>query len=81
MIPSLFFGFIFGIVNSFKVYREAFLLGVEYPAQSIYLLQHFSNNNFRNLNYQRLSVAAILLFSVIFLLVGLLLWAQRKTET
>lgn len=80
LIPSLFFGFIFSIVNSFKVYREAFLLGGEYPAQSIYLLQHFLNNNFRNLNYQRLSVAAIILFSVIFLLVGLLLWAQRKTE-
>lgn len=80
LVPSLFFGFVFSVVNSFKVYREAFLLGGEYPAQSIYLLQHFLNNNFRNLNYQRLSVAAILLFSVIFLLVGLLLWAQRKIE-
>lgn len=80
LVPSLFFGFIFSVVNSFKVYREAFWLGGEYPAQSIYLLQHFLNNNFRNLNYQRLSVAAILLFSVIFLLVGLLLWVQRKTE-
>lgn len=76
MWPSLFFTFVISVTNSFKSYREAFLLGGNHPHDSIYLLQHFLNNNFENLNYQRLSVAATLLFALIFVLVGVLYWLQ-----
>lgn len=76
--PSLFFVFVMSVINSFKSYREAFLLGGKHPHDSIYLLQHFLNNNFENLNYQRLSVAAVMLFAVIFALVALLYALQNK---
>lgn len=76
--PSLFFVFVMSVVNSFKTYREAFLLGGKHPHDSIYMLQHFLNNNFDNLNYQRLSVAAILLFSVIFALVAVFYLVQKR---
>lgn len=76
--PSLFFVFVMSVVNSFKSYREAFLLGGKHPHDSIYLLQHFLNNNFENLNYQRLSVAAVMLFMVIFALVAVLYGLQSK---
>jgi len=47
--------------NSFKVFREAYLLCGNYPPLNMYMLQHFMNNNFNNLNYQRLSTASLLM--------------------
>lgn len=76
--PSLFFVFVMSVINSFKSYREAFLLGGKHPHDSIYLLQHFLNNNFENLNYQRLSVAAVMLFAIIFALVALFYALQNR---
>lgn len=74
--PSLAFSAVLGVINSFKSYREAFLLGGSHPHESIYLLQHFLNNNFENLNYARLAVASVLtalplvLAAAVVLLVG-----------
>lgn len=67
--PYLFFILIISILNSFKSFREAFILFGDYPNQSVYMIQHFMNNNFNNLNYIRLSVSAVLIFTVIFLLI------------
>ena len=58
--PSLLFSAVIGMIQNFKSYREAFLLGGKHPNESIYLLQHFLNNNFENLNYTRLAVASVL---------------------
>lgn len=80
LIPSFLFVFVISIINSFKSFREAFLLGGAYPHKSIYLLQHFMNNNFENLNYQRLSVAALLTFSFIFLFVIVLFAIKQRKE-
>lgn len=79
LTPTFFFVFIISIVNSFKVYREAYALSGAYPDSSIYMLQHFMNNNFVNLNYQRLSVASNYVFLIIFLLVFLLYRFQKRT--
>lgn len=68
LVPTGFFVFIISIINSFKVFREAFLLGGSYPHFELYMLQHFMNNNFSNLNYQRLSTAAFLMLLVITVL-------------
>lgn len=78
LIPNFFFIFVISIINSFKSFREAFLLGGSMPDKSIYMLQHFMNNNFSNLNYQRLSVAALIVFVVIFGFVFLLLHFKKK---
>lgn len=80
MVPNFFFVFVISVVNAFKSFREAYLLGGERPHESIYMLQHFMNNNFQNINYPRLSTAALLIFTVIFLLVLLLFWIKRKYE-
>ena len=68
------------MMNSFKIFREAYLIGGESPDWSIYMLQHFMNNNFRNLNYQRLSAAAFLVFLFICLIVGILFWWKRRGD-
>ena len=81
MIPHLFLAAVMGVVNAFKSYREAFLLGGKHPHDSIYMIQHFLNNNFENLNYQRLSVAAIMLLLVLLvLLCGLYVFQNRYRE-
>lgn len=79
LAPTFFFVFIISIMNSFKVFREAYALGGEYPHESIYMLQHFMNNNLLNLNYQRVSTASLYVFVVILLLV-LLLYLRRQRK-
>ena len=69
MIPVFLFNLLLGVMNAFKCYREAFLLGGNYPDSSIYLLQHFMNNNFASLNYQKISAASVVLMAGIFLIV------------
>lgn len=72
LIPTGFFVFMISIVNSFKVFREAYLLAGSYPSLKIYMLQHFMNNNFMNLSYQRLTTAAFLMAIIVALLVSVL---------
>lgn len=67
--PTGFFVLVLSIINSLKVFRESYQLAGNYPDMHIYMLQNFMNNNFANLNYQRLSAAAFLIFVVIGLMV------------
>jgi multiple sugar transport system permease protein len=78
MVPTFFFVMIISIINSFKAFREAFILGGSYPDDSIYMIQHFMNNNFDRLNYSRLSVSAVLTFMVIFIFVSFIFMLRKK---
>lgn len=53
------------VVNSFKVFREAYIVSGSYPNDRIYLLQHLFNHWFLNLDIQKMSAAAVLLTLVI----------------
>ena len=71
--PTVLFVAILSIINSFKVFREIYLLSGDYPYEGLYMLQHFMNNMYnKNLDYQRLSAAAIMLAVVIIALTALL---------
>ena len=59
--PVMLVTLLLSILNSYKIYREAFLIGGYYPHDSIYLIQHFINNNFINMNYNRLCCVAVLI--------------------
>ena len=50
---TILFVTILSLINSFKVFREVYLLTGEYPYDSLYLLQHFMNNTFNSLDYQK----------------------------
>ncbi|MBR5459351.1 MAG: sugar ABC transporter permease [Clostridia bacterium] len=71
--PSLFFVILLSLINSFKIFREVYLLTGGYPFESIYFLQHFMNNTFKSLDYQKLSAAAIIM-SVVILVVILVIF-------
>lgn len=81
MWNSVFFALLFALLNAFKCFREIFLIGGTHPSTEIYMLQHFMNNCFENLNYSKLSVAAVLLFLPITLGIGIAYgWTRKKEE-
>ncbi|WP_084145899.1 carbohydrate ABC transporter permease [Anaerovorax odorimutans] len=69
---------IMSIVNSFKVFKEIYLITGKYPHESIYMLQHFMNNMFYSLNYQKLTTATSIMVLIITLLVQFLFWFERR---
>ena len=70
--PTVLFVTILSIINSFKVFREIYLLTGNYPYDGLYMMQHFMNNMFNSTDYQRLSAAAVLLAIVIIILIAIL---------
>lgn len=76
--PTFLLVFILSVVNSFKIFREIYLLTGTHPHLNIYLLQHFLNNQFANLNYQRMASASIFTFAFIFLIVAVLYRLQQR---
>lgn len=69
---TILFVMIFSLINSFKVFREIYLLTGDYPWDSIYMLQTFMNNTFKSLDYQKLSAAAIIMSFVMIIIIGAL---------
>jgi multiple sugar transport system permease protein len=78
LTPTTFFVFVMSIVNSFKVFRETYLISGEYPHSSIYMLQHYMNNMFMSLDYQKLTTAAFIMAAFIYVLVLVLFVFERK---
>ena len=52
---------ILSVVNSFRVYREAYLLAGSYPDTSIYLIPHLFAHWFLDLDVQKMTAAAVML--------------------
>lgn len=78
IVPAAFFVFIISIINSFKVFREVYLISGNYPHESIYMLQHYMNNIFLALDYQKLSAAAVISALVIAVMIGLFLRLDKR---
>jgi len=76
--PTILFVTILSLINSFKVFREVYLLTGEYPVESLYMLQHFMNNTFKSLDYQKLSAAAVLMALVMVMIIALLFFFEDK---
>ena len=76
--PAFLLVFTLSVVNSFKVFREIYLLTGTHPYRRIYLLQHFLNNQFANLNYQLMASASFYLFGFILILVAVLYKIQQR---
>ena len=74
LLPTLALVGVLSLLNSFKAFREAFLVGGSYPHESMYLLQHLFNNWFLSLDLPRLTAAAVL---TALALSGLILALQR----
>jgi multiple sugar transport system permease protein len=76
--PTMLFVTILSLINSFKVFREVYLLSGDYPYGGLYMLQHFMNNTFRSLDYQKLSSAAVLMAIVMIIIIGVLFILENR---
>lgn len=74
---TILFVTIMSLINSFKVFREIYLLTTDYPYDTIYMMQHFMNNTFRSLDYQKLSAAAIMMSIVMVVIIGILFLTEN----
>lgn len=78
LVSTISFVTIMSLINSFKVFREVYLLTGDYPYESMYTLQHFMNNTFGRFDYQKLSSAALVLSLVMILIISVLLWIDNR---
>ena len=76
--PTIVFVFILSLINSFKIFREVYLLTGDYPYDKLYMLQHFMNNTFNSLDYQKLSAAAVLFSLVMVFIIAVVMTAENK---
>ncbi|MCQ2494108.1 MAG: sugar ABC transporter permease [Lachnospiraceae bacterium] len=77
MVSTLVFVTIMSLINSFKIFREIYLLTTDYPYESVYMLQHFMNNKFKSLDYQTLSAAAVMMSLVMVVIIVVLFKAEE----
>lgn len=77
---SLYTIVVLSFLNSFKIYREAYLTAGAYPDKSIYLLQHLFNNWFVNLELDKMAAAAVCTGGVLMIAIILLqkLWDRNE---
>lgn len=77
---SLYTIVVLSFLNSFKIYREAYLVAGAYPNDSIYLLQHLFNNWFVKLELDKMAAGAVTVGVFLFCFILLLqsLWDKRQ---
>ena len=76
--PLIFTIVVLSFLNSFKVFREAYLVAGNYPQEDMYLLQHLFNNWFTDLSVDKMAAGSVLLALVI---AGFVLLLQKLWET
>lgn len=80
LTPTTFLVLIMTFVNSFKVFREIYIMTGQYPPDGLYLLQHYMNNMFLELNYAKLVSAVYVLTVVIVAFVGCIFRLEKKAS-
>lgn len=82
--PTILFVMILSLINSFKIFREVYLLAGNYPYEELYTMQHFMNNVFNYMDYTRLSAAAVIMAIVMVVIIALLFvienWFGKDVE-
>ncbi|GAA3400669.1 carbohydrate ABC transporter permease [Paenibacillus hodogayensis] len=77
LTPTTFLVVLMSVLNSFKVFRETYLVAGAYPHDRIYMMQHYMNNMFLSLDIQKVSSAAVLMALCIMALVFVLFRTER----
>jgi len=77
LIPDVFVVVILSLVQSLRIFREAYLLYGQYPNETIYFLPHFLNNKYLKLDYAELSAGVNIFLLLILLLFAVIMAVQR----
>lgn len=76
--PSVLFVTVLSFISAMRIFREVYLLAGAYPAQPMYLIQHFMNNTFGAMDFQKLCSAAIVVALALFVIIGLLFLVESR---
>lgn len=66
---SLYVITVLSFLNSFKAFRESYLVAGDYPHESIYMMQNLFNNWFRDFSFDKMAAAAVLESAVLLILI------------
>lgn len=80
IVPGAFLVFILCWINSFRIFREVYFISGSYPDESVYTLQHYMNNLFSDLNYQKVTTAAYIFAAIVFVIFGLTYFIQKRLQ-
>ena len=80
ILPTAFLVFVLAWVNAFKIFKEAYFIGGDYPTTQIYTLQHFMNNKFAKLEYQDVTAAAYM-FAVGVMVLFALMYMSKAVRS
>ncbi len=75
MAPSLAFGALIGLLQSFRIFREIYLIFGEYPPQSLYMIPHWIFNKFNKMSYADLSAGTIVFTVNVIVILGIFLFS------
>ena len=82
LAPTTFIVLILSIMNSFKIFKELYVLFGNYPPDHLYMLQHYLNNQFFSLNIHKLTAASyILIFGIGIVIFALFHWQKKLSDT
>ena len=70
--PVLFFSALVGLIQSFKIFREIYLIYQAYPPDDLYMIPHYIFNKFNKLGYAELSAGTLIFTLAIIVLLGIL---------
>ncbi len=76
--PTTFVVLLMSVVNSFKVFKEIYMLYGPYPSTGVYTLQHYMNNQFQALNLPQLCSAAYILFLAVSMVLLVVFRLQKR---
>lgn len=68
---SLYIITVLSFLNSFKSFRESYLVAGDYPHESIYMMQNLFNNWFRDFSFDKMAAAAVLESAVLLVFIVL----------
>ena len=77
---SLYVITVLSFLNSFKAFRESYLVAGDYPHESIYMMQNLFNNWFRDFSFDKMAAAAVLESAVLLILILLFQRALDGTD-
>jgi len=81
ILPFICFNILLAIMNSFRIFRDIYILCGDYPPRNIYLIQHFIQNNFIKLNMDYVFCAAYIFFGILAIIFVPLIIKGNITES
>ncbi|MDF2538964.1 MAG: sugar transporter permease [Herbinix sp.] len=76
-LPITFFVVVMSIVQSFRIFKDVFVVHGVYPNERLYFIQNYINNKFMKLSYPDLSAGTIVFVMLLIILFAILFYIGK----